>query len=125
MQLAVKNKFISLNEALVKYRVHSGSLTPKTISKWAQERRYTLGKIIRDNMGIDKKHKKAFKEAYARAAYYETQYHMSRKDKKNARKVMHTYCFSGWRYMLIYSLTFMPMAVWNWSQYKKYNRRAV
>ena len=122
MQLAVDTAFVSLDVIVVKYRVHGDSLTVKTIDKWAHERRYTLNKIIQEHEGIELKFKKAFQEAYARAAYYEMQYHMSETNPHAARKGMKHHLFTHWRYFALYLLTFLPCFCWDRVQNKKYHR---
>ncbi len=122
MQLAVTTEFISLNQALVKYRVHSDSLTGKTIDKWAEERRYTLNKIIQVNKNISIKYKKAFEEAYARAAYYEFQFHINKNSYSEARLAIKKHVLVNWKYFIVYLLTWLPKSFWLYLQNIKYNR---
>jgi glycosyltransferase involved in cell wall biosynthesis len=123
MQLSVKNKFIVIPKALVKYRIHEGSLTNKTISKWAEERRYTLDKIVKDNIGIKDKYKAKFEEAYARAAYYDAQYLVSIGKRNQAFKVLSKYAFLDKRYFILTTILLFPSFIWKKFQYMKYGRK--
>lgn len=123
MQLSVKNKFIVISKALVKYRIHDGALTNKTISKWAEERRYTLDKIIKEHIDIKDKYKDRFEEAYARAAYYDAQYLVSIDKKFQALKVLSKYAFLDKRYFLLSIILLFPSFVWKKIQQIKYGRK--
>lgn len=123
LQLSVNNKFIVIPRPLVKYRIHDGALTNKTISKWAKERRYTLNKIIEENPGIEEKFNSEFKEAYARAAYYEAQYLVSTGERFQAFKVLSKYAFYDKRYFLLSLVLLFPSFVWKKIQQLKYGRK--
>ena len=47
MRLAAKTIFCSVKDLIVKWRIKRDSLTSQQISKWGNERRYTLDKIIK------------------------------------------------------------------------------
>ncbi|KIM04407.1 MAG: hypothetical protein KN64_07910 [Sulfurovum sp. AS07-7] len=123
MQLAVDAKFIVIPEALVKYRVYKGSLTSKTMSKRAYERKYTLDKIIEAHPDIVKKFPREFSEAYARGAYHEAQYQMSENNHFMAFKTLSKYIFLDYRYFMLAFLTLMPKVFWDYVQTKKYKRK--
>ncbi len=123
MQLAVKYPVIVIKELITKYRIHDGALTNKTISKWAKERRYTLDKIIRENVGVNEEYKKSFEEAYARAAYYEAQYLMSVNRQNEALDVMREYKFNNVTYFLLYGVMRYSKYLWNKIQQMKYDRK--
>jgi len=123
MQLSIRNRFIVIPQALVKYRIHDDALTNKTISKWAEERRYTLNKIIQENQGIEKKFDEEFKEAYARAAYYEAQYLVSNDQKFQAFKVLSKYAFLNKKYFVLSVILLFPSFVWKKIQQLKYGRK--
>jgi len=122
MQLSVRNRFVVIPQALVKYRIHDGALTNKTISKWAKERRYTLNKIIQENKGIEEKFNEEFKEAFARAAYYEAQYLVSTDQNFQAFKVLSKYAFLDKRYFVLSIILLFPSFVWKKLQQLKYGR---
>jgi len=122
MQLSVNNKFIVIPKALVKYRIHDGALTNKTISKWADERRYTLDKIKKDNDNIEQKFPREFKEAYARATYYDAQYLVSIDKKSEAFRVLSKYAFLDKQYFILSVVLLFPSFVWNKIQKLKYGR---
>ena len=122
MQLAARYEFISVDKALVKYRIHDNSLTNMSIFKWAEERRYTLDKIINAHPGIEKKYPKEFNEAFARAAYYESQSFMSKGDVKNARRAIKAYIWSDVRYFFLYVVLLFRPKAWRRIMFLKYGR---
>ena len=122
MQLSVNETFVVIPKALVKYRIHDNALTNKTISKWADERRYTLDKIKKENKNIEEKYKNEFKEAYARAAYYEVQYLMSKNKRLDALNLMSKYLFVDKQYFLLTIILLFPSFLWNEVQKLKYGR---
>lgn len=125
MQLSVNSEFISIEKALVKYRIHDKSLTNKTISKWANERIYTLDKIKNDNIDIELKYENEFKEAYARASYYESQYLFSTGEQWKAFKVLSKHSFVNKKYFLLSLVLLLPGIVWKKIQLAKYGRKIV
>ena len=122
MQLAANYSFISINEYVTQYRIHDGALTNKTISVWAEERRYTLNKIIKENEGIDIKYKDGFDEAFARASYYEAQYLMSTGHVVEATRVMGPHRTQSFSYFIIYILLKFGGRFWGLFQRIKYGR---
>lgn len=123
MQLSVENEFIVIPKPLVKYRAYDESLTNKTMSKRAYERKYTLDKIVEAHPGIVDQYASEFSEAYARGAYYEAQYLMSEGKKLQAFKILSKYMFLDVRYLVLTLLTLMPKPFWNYVQNKKYKRK--
>lgn len=122
MQLAVNHRFKVVPEALIKYRIHDKSLTNSTIEKWAIERRYTLTKILKEHPGIEITYAKEFKEAFARAAYYEAQYQMSAHHQGKAIKALLPFILTDMKYFVLTLTLFMPSFVWKKIQQLKYNR---
>lgn len=122
MQLAAKFQFIAIDGLLTRYRIHDDALTNKTISKWAKERRYTLDKIRKENPELEKKFKKAFEEAYARAAYYEAQYLMSQGSAKLAAKALGPFKFQRGVYFMLYFIIYFCPFMWTFTQRIKYKR---
>ena len=122
MQLAAKYCFISVNEIVTKYRIHDNALTKKTVSRWADERRYTLDTIIKENPGIRKIYQKEFKEAYARADYYEARFLLFLDKKKAARGLLRKHIFQDIRYFLLYFMLYLPKKLQSYILHSKYNR---
>jgi glycosyltransferase involved in cell wall biosynthesis len=122
MQLAVRYCFISIDEIVTKYRIHDNALSNKTISRWANERRYTLDKIIKENPGIRRLYQKEFKEAYARADYYEVRFLLFLNKRKSARSLLGKHIFQDVRYFFLYFLLFFPKLFQNYIFKKKYLR---
>jgi len=77
IQLSIQNEMKAINTPIIHYRVHSNSLTSNSMSKFSEDRRYTLNKIILQFPNLKDKFINEFKEAFARAAYYEAQYLVS------------------------------------------------
>lgn len=113
MQLAVNHKFLVLPDILAKYRIHDEALTAKSISKWADEREYTLNLICNDNAGIEKKYPVEFKEAYARARYYRVRYYVSIGNKLKAIALLSQNLLTNWRYMILFIILLLPTLFWN------------
>lgn len=112
IRLATKNKFAVVTECLSKWRVHQGSLTSKTISKWAYEREYTLNQIIKDNPGIREKYPEGFTEAFARAEYYRARYYFESDEIELAQKALSKIKNIHPRYLILYVVSFLPKQVW-------------
>lgn len=113
MRVAAKHKFYIINECLTKWRVHHGSLTSRAISRWAHERVYTLEQLKKQNPGIESKYPEAFKEAYARANYYQARFLVSENDLAGARKALRQVIGVRPIYLTLYLLLFFPAGVWN------------
>ena len=125
MQLAARYCFISIDEIVTKYRIHDNTLSNKTISRFANERRYTLDKIIKENPGIRRIYQKEFKEAYARASYYEARYFMSIKDTESAINSLSAYKYQSVVYFVLYILVRYFNGLWYRLQKIKYKRNVV
>ena len=123
MRLAAKTKFCSVKDLIVKWRIKRDSLTSQQISKWGNERRYTLDKIIKENKGIEKEYPKGFKEAYARSFYYDARYLMSKGQRKNARKALNKARNVDYKYFILYLTTFLPSFIWNFINNDKIKRK--
>lgn len=122
MELAINNQILVIDGFLTKYRIHDDALTNKSISKWADERRYTLNKVISLDPEIAIKYKKEIRHAFARAGYYDSQYYMSISDYKNAIMSLKPFRFISFKYFLLYFiLKFFPFS-WNMIQNIKYRR---
>lgn len=123
MRLAVKTQFCSVKDLIVKWRIRGDSLTSQQISKWAHERRYTLDKIIKENVGIEKKYSKGFEEAFARSFYYDARYLMSKGQRKNARKALKKAKNVDYKYFILYLTAFLPSFIWNLINNDKVKRK--
>jgi glycosyltransferase involved in cell wall biosynthesis len=91
MQLLFNQKVCVINHPLATYLVRTNSLTNQSIQHWADERIYTLNKIIDQNPESLIDFPKEFEEAFARAEFYKLRYHLSmnrvHKAKRNALKI--------------------------------------
>ncbi len=122
MQLASRYKIGVIKEVLAKYRVHSASLTTASLSILGYERRYTLNKIIANKPLLKDQYSDAFKEAYARADYYDSRWFMSQRKHLEAFKKLSKVAFVSKRYFILLFLTLFPSAVWDSIHLKKRNR---
>jgi len=126
LNLSVQHRFAVISQSISKVRLHSSSLTAVVIDKWALDRRLTLNKIIRLHSGIEEKFPNAFKEAFARADYYEARWLVHVGRLQDATSVMKKISLVNWRYFLLfYSLKARP-SLWfffhklarSWRQYE-------
>ena len=122
MQLACRYKIGVIKEILAKYRVHVGSLTSKSLAKLGQERRYTLNRILKTNPGLLRLHQAAFKEAYARADYYDARWYMSQNQSLKAFRVLKSSASVNVRYFALTLLTLGPKSLWDYIHLKLKNR---
>lgn len=122
MQLASSYDVGVVNRILAKYRVHETSLTSKSLNVLGKERRYTLDKIVAEKPGIEKKYHAAFKEAYARADYYDARWYMSNGKHFSAFKALRRNATLNVRYFALMLLSLMPVSLWNAVHLKYRNR---
>ena len=122
MQLACVNEIGVSEKILAKYRVHSNSLTSNSISKLSFERRYTLNKIMQNHPNIYIKYQDEFKEAFARANYYDSRFHMMNSNKFKAFESLKPVAFINVRYFILTILTLTSLKLWNWVHFKFRNR---
>lgn len=122
MQLACSYR-IGVNEnILAKYRVHETSLTSKSLEVLGKERRYTLNKIIKEHSGIHEKYIEEFREAFARADYYDSRWYISKNDHWNAFRLLSKNATVNFYYFSLMLLSLMPVWVWNKVHLKFRNR---
>ena len=113
MQLIYNEKVCVIDNYLVKYLVRNDSLTNKSIDCWANERKYTLKKIIHTHPESQTIFPNEFKEAFARAEYYKARKFMFEGNRIAARKCLKKVCRNGYRYFILYLLLFTPAVIWN------------
>ena len=123
MRLSAKTDFCAVKESVVKWRIRNNSLTSQQIAKVADERRYTLDKIIEENPGIKKKYQKGFDEAYARSFFYDANYFMSIGDKRKARSCLKKVKHIDYKYCLLYWSLFFPSFIWRFITNEKIKRK--
>lgn len=112
VRLAARGSFASIAEVLGVWRISPGSLTDRSISKWGEERYYTLDQLKSENPGIEEKYPAAFREAYARGDYYRARYLMSVGQATMARQLMSKIVGDDPRYRLLWLASFWPV-FWN------------
>lgn len=113
MQLAAAYPFCVIHEPVAKYRIHEGSLTNRSIHKWADEREYTLNRIRERHPGIAEKYRAAFREAYARAHYYRARWHVNRGEKREALRELRKTIFVHYRYFALFSILLISESAWD------------
>ena len=122
MQMAINSKFISVDDFLVKYRVHD-SLTTQLNIKIVEDRIYTLNKIISENPKLNTIYQKEFREAFARAKYYKAQFYVNNLKKEEAIKEMKKIMFLDIKYFSLTMILILPgLFFWNFFQKVKYGR---
>ncbi len=112
MRLAANGAFCAIPEVLGVWRIWPGTLTARQISKWADERFYTLDQVERDHPGIAERFPAAFAEARARGTYYRVRYLVSEGRYDEARVTMRSIAGSGRKYALLWLALFIP-GLWN------------
>ena len=122
IQLASQFKIGVIAKILAKYRVHSDSLTSKSLERLGKERRYTLDKILATKPELLITYKKEFAEAYARANYYDARWFMQNHAHGKAFKIVLPVCTLSIRYFILLILTLLPNQVWERVHFKLRNR---
>lgn len=112
MQVAAAHPVLAVNEPVAIYRFRDTSLSVQTMERWADEREYTLRRIMERHPELPSKHPKAFAEAFARASYYRARHLMSIGDRTGARRAMRKTWKVDWRYAFLFALLFVPGRAW-------------
>jgi glycosyltransferase involved in cell wall biosynthesis len=113
MQLAPRFSFRAIAEPVVRYRVHEGALTNRSMAKWAEEREYTLTRLLEDNPALLARHREGFREAYARARYYRARWLVVQGRRRAAlAELSRTVLVSG-RYLALFSILLLGTSCWD------------
>jgi len=123
VQLAARRAMRSIDQTFARYRIHEGALTNRSADKWADEREYTLARVVGSNPGIEARHQAAFREAHARARYYRARWHLSRGDRAAALAELRQNVGIGVRYTALYLLALLPRPAWD-AVHKAWTHRA-
>ncbi len=113
MQLAPRYTFRSLADAVVRYRVHEGALTSRSMEKWAEEREYTLRRLIEADPELLSRHRAAFREAYARARYYRARWLIVQGRRREALAELSRTVFVSLRYAGLFAMLLMGTRCWD------------
>jgi len=113
MQLAARRPIKVISDVLGEYRVHGGALTNRSISKWADEREYTLGRIVAHDPAVEQRHRGAMREARARARYYRARWLISENRKTDAIRQLASALRAGPMYWALLVLSLLPRGAWN------------
>ena len=108
MRLAAKGPFSTIPFILGEWRISENSMTNQTISKWHEERHYTLDQLKEENPGIDLKYPKAFREASARGFYYKSRYLVVSNRRKEARETMRSISNVNIKYKILWVSLYVP-----------------
>jgi len=108
LQMAVHCRLASHPRPIARYRVHGGTLTADTIGRWAEERRYSLGKVEELDPSVADRCVREWVEAHARAHFYQPRFHMAQGRGRDAQREMAQVWSQDIRYFLLYLLTFLP-----------------
>lgn len=113
VQLAATRPMRSLADTFARYRIHEGALTNRSANKWADEREYTLARVVAANPGIELRYPGAFREARARARYYRARWNLSRGDRAAALAELRQNVGIDLRYTALYVLALLPRPAWD------------
>lgn len=108
MRLVAKGAVNVIARPIAYYRVYDSSLSTKNMSRWASERRYTLEQLESENPGVKLKYPAEFKEALARASYYDARYAYHIGDVQSAKSSMRGIAKLNYRYRLLYFSLYIP-----------------
>lgn len=108
IRLMAKGAVCAIPEVLGVWRISPGSLTDRQISKWSEERFYTLNQLKSENPGIELQCPGVFKEAYARGSYYKARYLMSIGKRIQAFKVLSGIATDDIKYAVLAISLFIP-----------------
>jgi glycosyltransferase involved in cell wall biosynthesis len=123
MQLAPRYTFRALADPIVRYRVHEGALTSRTMGKWAEEREYTLRRLIESDRGLLARHRSAFREAFARARYYRARWLIVQGRRRDALAELSRTVFVSPRYAALFAM--LLMGTWCWDAVHRARTRRV
>ena len=115
LRLAVNKKFAVINEPIAKVRIHRDSLTYSVMEKWAQDRRLTLHTIIKENQNLENQYKSEFREAFARADYYEARWLVTQGKVSTAKTILGNIKFVDWRYLGLYAVLIISKDFWDFT----------
>ena len=122
MQLIYKEKVCVINKPIAKYLVRQNSLTNQSIRYWADERIYTLNKILDKNPESLLEFPKEFKEAFARAEYYKLRYNLDKDNLDKAKQSAMKIYKNSFTYFTIAVLLFISHNLLKFV-FKKYYKR--
>ena len=112
LNLSVQHRFAVINQSLSRVRIHISSLTYAVMEKWALDRRLTLNKIVDRYPGVKEKFPNAFREAFARADYYEVRWLVHVGRRREAVEIMKKISLADWRYFLLLILLKAGPSLW-------------
>lgn len=106
MRLAYHGNALVQHKVLGDYRLHSGSLTFRSMGEWANERRITLRQLETSFPDIKKLYANELEEANAKGDYYEAMYLMSKGNLRDARALLKPLTSVNYKYRLLYYASF-------------------
>lgn len=104
MEIASRFSVGVVKEYIVKYRVHPGSLSSRTLHLAGEECQFTLDKITTRDLTVAKKYPNALKEAYGKVNYYDSINMINNRSYGKARKELRSVVFLRWEYTALYLL---------------------
>ena len=112
VQLAAEAPIRAIPDIVVDYRIHSSALTNRSVDKWADERFYTLERLLSRHPEIRQRHAAALREAYARGHYYRARHFMTTGQPALARQELKRTVGAGRMYLALYLLALLPPSAW-------------
>ena len=109
MEIAARFRVGVLRDYIVKTRLHSGSLSRKTLHRVPVEIGATLNRIVSQNPEIEKNYLRPLKAAYQKLNYYRSVDLINKGLFKEARVVLRNIIFKKYEYMALYFLLLLPL----------------
>jgi len=114
MRILYAHSAAYIQEPLAKYRIHSRMTSYVGREKVPDEYCYVMNKHIRLLPEIQEKYHDAILHFSARSEYVRSQNCMMIGDLKGARRHIAPYLLHGWKWLLLYLMTFAPINVWRY-----------
>jgi glycosyltransferase involved in cell wall biosynthesis len=108
VRLAARGTVLVQKNILGRYRVYSGSLTDRQISRWAIERHITLRQLSSEVPSVPQIYARAYREAEMRGDYYEARYLVSEGKFGEAKKIMKRIGAEDWWYKMLGLSLYFP-----------------
>jgi len=122
MRLLTLGTACSIPEVLGSVRIAPGTLTERSIGKWADERFYTIEQLVRANPSLMPRHQAAFAQAMARGHYYRARWHMAKGEFSSARESLRQAASAGFSYRMLGWLALWPTA-WRLAHAERFKRQ--
>lgn len=100
-----------ISDPLVIYRIHEAMSSHVSFAKYPSETSYVLEKLKHLNPVSYHRYKKGFIFFEAKIAFWTLKAASTRTEMAEARKKLKMHVFRGWKFFLLYLLSFLPIAL--------------